>query len=80
MAERRVKFCGWGYEGEGLTPDEEKLVLGRYAERFGLEGFERVATPKPEEVALHTPRLELPERLTEICSTEHYDRLVHTYG
>ena len=23
MVAKRAKFLGWGYEGEGLTPDEE---------------------------------------------------------
>ena len=41
MVAKRPKFCGWGYEGEGLTPDEHEMVLERYAERFGLEGFAR---------------------------------------
>jgi alkyldihydroxyacetonephosphate synthase len=80
MAERRVKFCGWGYEGDGLTADEEALVLGRYAERFGVEGFERIPAPSPEKVTLHAPRVEPPAKLAGICTSEHYDRLVHTYG
>jgi len=80
MAARRVKLCGWGYEGDGLTPDEEKLVLGRYAERFGLDGFERIAQPQVEAIELHKSRIEPPQKLASICTTETYDRLVHTYG
>ena len=40
MIAKRPKFCGWGYEGDGLTQDEHQMVLDRYADRFGLEGFE----------------------------------------
>ena len=80
MAEKRVKFYGWGFEGEGLTPDEEKMVLDRYSERFGVEGFELIDHPNPDKVDLHTARIEAPASLTEIVSTDDYDRLTHTYG
>lgn len=80
MKKRRLKFCGWGYEGDGLTNEEEKLVLGRYAESFGVKGFERIPMPSPDGVQLRKPRIKAPEILSAISSTEHYDRLVHTYG
>ena len=41
MARRRLKFCGWGYEGEGLSREEEEFVLGSFAERFGISEFDR---------------------------------------
>ncbi|MDP6346170.1 MAG: FAD-binding oxidoreductase [Alphaproteobacteria bacterium] len=80
MAARRAKFLGWGYEGDGLTPDEEEMVLGRYAERFDLDGFERVPHPDEQAIPLHTPRVEVPAKLAAICSSERHDRLTHTYG
>ncbi|MBC8239421.1 MAG: FAD-binding protein, partial [Alphaproteobacteria bacterium] len=80
MAAKRAKFLGWGYEGEGLTPDEEVMVLGRYAERFGLDGFERIAAPTPDQVELHGPRVGIPAALKGICSVADFDRLTHTYG
>ena len=40
MGERKVRFCGWGFEGEGLSPAEEKMVLKRYADRFEVAGFD----------------------------------------
>ena len=80
MVAKRAKFLGWGYEGEGLTPDEEVMVLGRYAERFGLDGFERIPAPTPDQVDLHGPRIEVPAKLKDICSAGDFDRLTHTYG
>lgn len=80
MAQRALKFCGWGYVGEGLTEDEEKLVLDRYAEQFGVSGFERTPMPEPEEIALPTPKVELPAALQHLASSDPYDRLTHTYG
>ncbi len=80
MGERKVRFCGWGFEGEGLSSAEEKLVLGRYADRFEVAGFERIPHPSPEQVELHKPRIEVPEKLANLCTTGHMDRLLHTYG
>ena len=80
MVAKRAKFLGWGYEGEGLTPDEEVMVLGRYAERFGLDGFERIPAPTPDQVALQRPRIGVPAKLKEFCSADDFSRLTHTYG
>jgi alkyldihydroxyacetonephosphate synthase len=80
MAGNKVKFCGWGFEGEGLTPDEDKLVVTRYAEMFGVDGFERIEQPKPEDVDLHAPRVDAPAALSEFVTSDNYERLTHTYG
>ena len=61
MVAKRPKFCGWGYEGDGLTQEEREMVLARYAERFGLEGFENfINSPSPDQVDLHASRIEIP--------------------
>ncbi|MBC8240682.1 MAG: FAD-binding oxidoreductase, partial [Alphaproteobacteria bacterium] len=80
MVAKRAKFLGWGYEGEGLTPDEQEMVLTRYAEPFGVDGFERIAAPTPAMVDLHGPRIGGPANLEGFCSTDDFDRLNHTYG
>ena len=48
MAARRIKFCGWGWEGDVATPAEEKAVLGRIAARHGLSGFDQRPMPALE--------------------------------
>jgi alkyldihydroxyacetonephosphate synthase len=75
----RWKFWGWGLEGSGLTPDEERRLLAFYAARFGLEG-PGLPAPRVDEIALRPPRLEPPARLAALCSSEPHERLVHTYG
>ncbi len=80
MAAKKLRFCGWGYEGEGTTAEEDQAVLARYAERFAVDGFERIAHPKPEEVTLAKPRLAAPAKLAEIFSDDHLERCLHTYG
>ena len=80
MTAPRWKFWGWGYEGSGLTPAEERRLLQFYAERFGLEDVAPGRAPSVDDVALRPPRLEPPARLADLCSTAPYERLVHTYG
>ena len=80
MSASRWKFWGWGYEGSGLTPEEERRLLEFYAGRFGLEGGARLSAPTVDEITLGPPRLDPPARLAHLCSTEPYERLVHTYG
>jgi alkyldihydroxyacetonephosphate synthase len=80
MAERRLKHFGWGREGEGMTPEEEAFALQRLGKRFGMERFQDVPTPRLEEINLGVSRVTPPASLASICSTELYDRVVHTYG
>lgn len=77
---RTLKLCGWGYEGDGLTPKEETDALAVHAERFGVAGFERISMPAPDDIVLPAPGLSPPAALSAICSTDHLDRLLHTYG
>ena len=80
MAQARLKHFGWGREGEGLSAEEEKDVLGRLAQRFGAPQQPPVKPPRLEDIALRPPRLHPPASLTAFCATDHYDRVAHTYG
>ena len=80
MTAPRWKFWGWGYEGSGLQPDEQHRLLEFYVDRFGLEGAAPRPVPTVDAVALRRARLEPPPRLAGLCSTEPYERLLHTYG
>src|SRR5690606_33791800 len=79
MSPGRWKFWGWGYEGSGLSPDEEHRLLEFYRDRFGSAGEAR-PVPTVDDVALRPSRLVPPARLAHLCSTEPYERLAHTYG
>ncbi|MBV9637460.1 MAG: hypothetical protein JO163_05120, partial [Methylobacteriaceae bacterium] len=45
MAKGRLKFFGWGREGEGMTPEEEAFALKIHRERFGVEEFASLPVP-----------------------------------
>jgi alkyldihydroxyacetonephosphate synthase len=80
MTKQRRKFWGWGYEGSGLSNADMKPVEAHWAEYFGVDGFTADAPPEAEEISLREPRLAIPASLEKICTTDHHERLVHTYG
>src|SRR5262252_2749673 len=80
MAEQRLKYFGWGREGEGMTPAEETGALDRYRHLFGVDNFDERGPPPLSKIELRPPRLVAPAALAACCSTGLYDRAAHTYG
>jgi alkyldihydroxyacetonephosphate synthase len=80
MTQARLKHFGWGREGEGLTAEEEAATLDRYRRLFDAEHFDEVAPPPLSAIELRRPRVVPPASLAPCCSSESYDRIVHTYG
>ena len=74
---RKLRFYGWGYADEELSPDEE-LRVRESVRRYG--SLAEVPVPRENEFALRAPRIAAPSALGEIVSTTPYDRLVHSYG
>ncbi|GAC1321151.1 MAG: FAD-binding oxidoreductase [Thermoleophilaceae bacterium] len=72
---RRLKFWGWGYEGDddGAAGQAARAHLG-----FGTADLE----PAIDLSAIDIPpaRVRPPRSLEAICSTDHYDRVSHSYG
>src|SRR3974377_468684 len=80
MTKGRLKYFGWGREGEGLTAEEEAHALDRYRRLFNVAGFDEVTPPPLSEIELRPPRRDPPAALAPCCSTDPYDRAAHTYG
>jgi alkyldihydroxyacetonephosphate synthase len=80
MTQQRLKHFGWGREGETLAPEERAFVFQRLRDRLGVAAFDERTPPPLEEIRLRSPRLTPPASLAAICSTDSYDRAVHTYG
>ncbi|MDQ0143208.1 FAD-binding oxidoreductase [Cupriavidus necator] len=80
MQERRRKFYGWGYEGDTVTQEEISEFEAAWSRLLGVDHFEAMPFPNADEIELRSPRVQPPATLREICTTDHYDRLYHTYG
>lgn len=80
MAQSRFKFWGWGYEGEILAPDEVRWLEGMWAQQFRVRQFDLTPPPAADEIHLRPSRLSIPAPLLPICTTEHNERLLHSYG
>ena len=80
MTGARLKHYGWGREGEGMSAEERKFVLGRYHAKFATDEFDTIVVPALEDLSLREPRVVPPASLAAFCTTERYDRAAHTYG
>lgn len=80
MSAPRLKFWGWGYEGDLLSTEEILRLERMWGMLFGIDQFEVTPTPTVEEISLRPPRLSIPTRLLSLCTTEPYERLLHSYG
>ena len=76
---RRLRFYGWGYADDVLSPDEEARVRGA-ARRFGTDASAAIAEPQEHEFDLQAPRVSPPSSLAPLISVTPYDRLVHSLG
>src|ERR1700741_3766372 len=79
MTEPRMKYFGWGREGQGLSAEEEAFVLARAETRFDTKLQASASAPALPEIKLPEPRVKAPASLP-FCTSDHYDRAAHTYG
>ena len=77
---QRLKFYGWGREGEGLDEDERSRVFRFAAEKLSVEQSAAAAPPQAAEIALRTPRISAPASLASVLTQDPHERLLHTYG
>src|SRR5271168_1476707 len=76
----RLKFCGWGHEGEGLSEAERARVFRFVVEKLGAEPSALGPPPQASDIALRAPRISAPASLASVLSQDSYERLLHTYG
>jgi alkyldihydroxyacetonephosphate synthase len=77
---RRLKHWGWGYEDEQPSVADLRALAALISERLGFAVGEPEEPVPLSEVAVPTPRLRPPDGLSEICSTDTYERCLHAYG
>jgi alkyldihydroxyacetonephosphate synthase len=79
MTSARWKFWGWGIEGTGLDDAERRRLFDFYHTLGAPEG-ERRTVPDVSQIDLRPPRIDPPASLAANCTSEPYERLVHSYG
>src|SRR4051812_23830271 len=77
---RRLKFWGWGYEDQQPPPHELAATAAAAREHLGFEPAEVEEPARIEDLDLPPPRIEPPQSLAAICSTDPYERATHAYG
>jgi alkyldihydroxyacetonephosphate synthase len=77
---KRLKFWGWGYEDDVVPEAEIRWMEDTWGKRFGVSGFSARPTPKAEEIKLPAPRLKIPKSLEHLCTTDHYERVLHSFS
>jgi alkyldihydroxyacetonephosphate synthase len=80
MSERRRKFWGWGYEDDEVPAEELAWFEKVWSRELGIAKFEVTPPPRLEEISLRAPRITIPTSLRDVCTTEKWDRVFHTYG
>jgi alkyldihydroxyacetonephosphate synthase len=76
----RLKFWGWGREGDGVSDDGLRAVESQYARRFGVAKFDVTPQPREEDISLRAPRITPPGSLANLTTSSRYERLLHSYG
>jgi alkyldihydroxyacetonephosphate synthase len=69
LAHRKpLRFWGWGYADEMLSPEEESVIRAMATGLSSSHGLEEVAPPTVDEIPLSTPRIGAPASLSAIVS------------
>ena len=77
-AERR-SFWTWGYVSDEPSDEERAAAAKRLAGRLG-QLVKPPRIPPIEEIELTPPRIDVPSQFDDWSSTDHADRVTHTYG
>lgn len=77
---KRRKFWSWGYEGDNVPKADIDNMVKRVQNRLGVDGLELLPDPTLDEIDLRKPRISIPSTLGSFCTSEKWDRVVHTYG
>ncbi len=80
MAGRKLKFWGWGYEDDGLNGGETAALLKTFADGFGIHPTADGQRSDIDGISLTAPRLSPPASLATVCTTEPFERILHSFG
>ena len=74
------KYWGWGSTNVALPEGHLKNILQLISMGLGIEVLETLHPPLPESIKIDPPAFEVSLDLSDFCTTDHFQRLFHTYG
>jgi len=77
---KRLKYWGWGFEGEGLSAAQSEALLASFADGYGIVASAAGAFPALDAIRLAAPRLVPPAALARLCTSAPYERALHAFG
>ena len=75
----RRSFWAWGMEADEPTEAQRRELAATLAAKHGVS-IDVPPVPSSHDLHLRPPRIDIPDSLASICSTDTHDRAVHTYG
>ena len=78
MTDRR-SFWAWCMESEEPTDAERAAFAKTLSKTYGV-AVKPAPVPMAENAELRTPRIKVPQQLSDWCSTSTYDRASYAYG
>lgn len=76
----KLKFWGWGLEGEGPSERDTRKIGAALGRHFPGETFEPLSVPRIEEIELRAPRVQPPQNLHALLTDDPHERARHSYG
>jgi alkyldihydroxyacetonephosphate synthase len=73
-------WWGWGTEEAAVTGSEAAALVARVSRMMPGHDFTEHAVPAPQELPVPAPRVEVPDSLRRLTSTDVADRLGHARG
>ncbi len=78
MASRR-SFWAWCLESEEPTDEDRADRAEHLSKRFGVS-LTAAPVPRLADAVLRAPRIEVPDTLADVCTTETWERAFHSHG
>jgi len=75
----RRSFWAWCMESEEPTDADRAALALKLSERYGA-AITAGPVPLAEDAELRDPRISVPDRVAEWCSSSTYERAFHSYG
>ena len=75
----RKSFWAWCMESEEPTDAERTKLAEDLSKRYGTAVDAR-PVPKAEDAELRAPRINVPDLISDWCSSSTYERVTYTYG